>query len=231
MLDINLNKNKQIMKQSNLIKFNKDISFRPQITVVKLVATTKSGDCQYQLKQSIKSMYASGGETTSIMEEGEIDLFAGVEREKTEYVSERYCLKTFPKQYDTVAKAQAVLDSMKEDAYIGEIYGLNPFGLQDSYEKAIELGYTTLDKVMSNTLKMKGAGDSLQQMFVNFKGKSCPVYSIKKLMSAKANNGKIDFDCSEASVVGRGPMMLDSDEDEDIFSDQINEAVEAEGEW
>jgi len=211
-----------------MINFNDNVEFIAGIKVVKLTATTKKG-FQYQLKQRVAVTYLSGGE--NLMAEDSFSVFEEEDKTADVYNSERYCLKTFPQKFDTVAKVQAFLDlpKNKSKVYIKEIYGFNPFSLNSGLEYGVNNGLTSIGKVMDNTLKLKGSKDNLTQMFATYKGKSCPVYSVKDL-SIEVNG--IKKDVYQELKVGYEPMMLDeSDDDSNIFSNEINEAVEAEGEW
>ena len=213
---------------NNIIKFNDSVEFIPGIKVVKLTATTKMGTYQYQLKQRIKTTYVSG---ESLMNDDSFSTFEVEDQVGKVYDGTRYCLKTFPARFDTKDKVQEYLNLPENmaKAYIKENYGYNPLSLNGGLEYGIDSGYTTIEKVMKNTLKLKGSPDKLEQMFSVYNGKSCPVYSVKDL--AKEVNG-VKKDMYQELKPGYRPLMLNGEVDaEEVFTADINEAVSAEGDW
>jgi hypothetical protein len=204
---------------SNIVELRK-VNFNSAIIVEK-VSQEDEKTVTYQLRQTVGLEYIKGNSTPKF--EGGIDLFDEEDTQVETYDSVRVCWQKVPKRkFPTIESFQSFIN-LKLDYFIQEVYGLNPIGMNQGYNYALEKGNTTLEKIISSNLKMKGPKDDLSPTFVEFRNERVPLYSMKQLASSKSfGDKKMDADNCVASLHGGkySPLLIDVEEEE-IMSEDI----------
>ena len=193
----------------------------PTAIIVEKASQEDATTITYQLRQVVSLEYTKGNKEPKF--DGGLNFFEEEDKQTEYYDSIRVAWQSVPKRkFPTIASFQTFISS-QTDYFIQEIYGLNPIGMNEGYNYAIEKGQITLDKVISNNLKMQGDKDNLTPTFVDYKGQRVPLYSMKQLATAKAFGGeKVDADnCIKSLHNGKYEPLLIDVEEEEIDAAQI----------
>lgn len=198
------------MNVSNANKFPMQFG---KMEVVSLISTRGKNYNTFQIKQNVKMELPGSAAKTTFKDD--FNFLEEETPEPTYHISDRRCLSKMPKSCITIEEAQKVLDKMMKSndnkLYIAETFMLNPLFVT-GFSDAIKANLTTLDKVVENTLKMKNKGQNI--VYVEYKGKSVPLYSTKSMKKA-GDEGKVDFcKCVESVSNGLKPMELELEEEE-----------------